>query len=58
MIKQIRSIAANEWQYWRHSKLVITGAFIFLSLYCATSLLTIAHIDAEKHARTQQQSET
>jgi len=57
MMKHILSIAASEWQYWRRSKLVLGGAFIFLALYIATSLLTIAHIDAENHARTHQQNE-
>lgn len=57
-MKQILLIAAAEWRYWLRSHLALGATLIFVVLIIATSILTAARIDAEKHARTHQQTES
>ena len=56
-MKQILLIATDEWRYWWRSHLALSGVLVFVVLIVATSLLTTLRMEAEKHARTHQQTE-
>ena len=56
-MKQLWFVAVGEWRSWLRSQLALGGALIFLVLFVVTSFLTTTRIEAEKHARTHQQTE-
>ena len=56
-MKQLGFVAVAEWRSWLRSQLALGGALIFLVLFVVTSFLTTTRMEAEKHARTHQQTE-
>lgn len=54
---QVLTIAAGEWRYWLRSHLALSGAILFIALMIVASLLTVFRVEAESHARAQQQTE-
>lgn len=51
------TIAADEWRYWRRSKLALAVAGLFAIMLVAVSVLTILRIDAQAHEREHHQTE-
>ncbi len=56
-MNQILGVAADEWRYWRRSHLALGGAIVFLILVISISFLNMLRIDAETHARSQNQTQ-
>lgn len=50
-------IAAEEWHYWRHSRLAWVGSVVFLSLALAVAALTGARAVEGSHLRREQQTD-